>query len=335
MVIVDGRCSQAYALSNSVYQGTVLGPPLWNVFYEDSQDAAHCRSFSERAFADDLNCLKLFDVGAPSIAIHNELRNCQASLHEWEFEATKESFHILHPKCAEGDNFKLLGLTFDTKLVMNVAAHEVAVEAGWRLKALLRCKRFFDERRLVRLFKSQVLSYIEARTTGLYHAPAFFLARVDQVHARFLEEIDLEPVEVLSKYNLPPTCTRRDIFMMGLLHRVVLGKAPPQYQKFIHFATSGHFNRGWAFRAPRHSRQLYDPVDGSQPNIVERSILGLTHTYNVLPQRTVDCKNVPVFKRALLRAVQNYAATGAGNWDVLLKHGVRCMSPSIFQNLFP
>ena len=150
MVIVDGQCSRPYTLSNSVFQGTVLGPPLWNVFYEDSQEAAHCNDFSARIFADDLNCFKLFDVGAPSLRVHDELRSCQASLHEWgeansvKFGPTKESFHILHPKCAEGDNIKLLGLTFDPKLVMNVAAHEVAVEAGWRLKALMRCNCFFQ-----------------------------------------------------------------------------------------------------------------------------------------------------------------------------------------------
>ena len=36
---VEGARSQERVLRNQVFQGTVLGPPLWNVFYEDAQSA--------------------------------------------------------------------------------------------------------------------------------------------------------------------------------------------------------------------------------------------------------------------------------------------------------
>ena len=35
-VIVDGSQSDASPLTDSVFQGTVLGPPLWNQFYADA-----------------------------------------------------------------------------------------------------------------------------------------------------------------------------------------------------------------------------------------------------------------------------------------------------------
>jgi len=32
-VVVGGAKSEEFSMSNMVYQGTVLGPPLWNVFF--------------------------------------------------------------------------------------------------------------------------------------------------------------------------------------------------------------------------------------------------------------------------------------------------------------
>ena len=34
VVIVQGRESAEFIISNQEFQGTVLGPPLWNVFFE-------------------------------------------------------------------------------------------------------------------------------------------------------------------------------------------------------------------------------------------------------------------------------------------------------------
>ena len=47
-----------------VYQGTVLGPPLWNVFYEDAAIAIRVHGFCEIVFAHDLNAFKAFEITA-------------------------------------------------------------------------------------------------------------------------------------------------------------------------------------------------------------------------------------------------------------------------------
>eukprot|EP00969_Alexandrium_andersonii_P169053 7472443-Alexandrium_andersonii.AAC.1 len=38
-VIVKGFCSWEFLMRDMVYQGTVLGPPLWNVVFEDARAA--------------------------------------------------------------------------------------------------------------------------------------------------------------------------------------------------------------------------------------------------------------------------------------------------------
>ena len=47
-----------------VYQGTALGPPLWNICYEDASMAIRCHGFCEIVFADDLNAYKAFEFNA-------------------------------------------------------------------------------------------------------------------------------------------------------------------------------------------------------------------------------------------------------------------------------
>ena len=65
-----------------------------------------------------------------------ELRDAQHEPHFWceanrvVFCFSKESFHLLHRRFWIGDNFKILGVTFDPALLMHEAACEVATDAG-------------------------------------------------------------------------------------------------------------------------------------------------------------------------------------------------------------
>ena len=59
-------------------------------------------------------------------------------------------------------DLKNLGVIIGTKLVMDEAATKVANEAGWKLKSVLRSQRFFTQRDCIDLYRSRILSYIEA-----------------------------------------------------------------------------------------------------------------------------------------------------------------------------
>ena len=54
-VAVGGKFSADMHISNMVSQGTVLGKPLRNIFYEDAAVAIHIHDFCEIVFADVLN----------------------------------------------------------------------------------------------------------------------------------------------------------------------------------------------------------------------------------------------------------------------------------------
>ena len=80
-VVVGGDQSGVTELSNSVFQGTVLGSPLWNMFYADAALATQLLRFVEVVFADDYNCWKPFPGHTDRNEILRQCGACQARLH--------------------------------------------------------------------------------------------------------------------------------------------------------------------------------------------------------------------------------------------------------------
>ena len=167
-----------------------------------------------------------------------------------------------------------------------------------------------------------------------YHAPAFFLSLIDRVQARFFHERNISPEAVVNDYALAPLTTRRDISMLGLLHRVVLGTAPAPLAALFPRMTTARFPRDTRGAAHRHDRQLFDRCDGTQPPMFLRSIFGLVYTYNLLPQHVVIECDLPRFQRKLQIAVRRALATGLQQWPTLFRVGIRNMAVEQFQGLF-
>ena len=65
-VVLRARASSAEPLTNSVFQGTVLGPPLWNTTFADSNRPLTKKGFAATAFASDLNAWKAFRLNRES-----------------------------------------------------------------------------------------------------------------------------------------------------------------------------------------------------------------------------------------------------------------------------
>ena len=115
-----------------VYQGTVLGPSLWNAVYSDSRRAIRATGFLEIIFADDLNAWKKYKPETAHETMFRDMGKCQTELHQWGeanivvFDRGKEGMFTLSRKRPHGDNFELLGVNFDCKLVMHDTVHELA-----------------------------------------------------------------------------------------------------------------------------------------------------------------------------------------------------------------
>ena len=114
-----------------IYQGTVLGPILWDVFFEDVYIPVRKSGFKEISFADDLNSYRRYNGGVDNKLMKKHAHKCQAEVHMWgkakqiTFEPTKESISIISNTDAEGPDFKLMGLWFDTALSMKRAVSDL------------------------------------------------------------------------------------------------------------------------------------------------------------------------------------------------------------------
>ena len=218
------------------------------------------------------------------------------------FDAAKESRHILSVSDPMGDGFRLLGVAFDEELSMSEAVSEIVSAAGWKLRTLLRTRRFYTDSDLISLYKAHLLSFLEYRTPAVYHATRAILSRLDAVQSRFLNNIGVDEVTALAVFQLAPLSVRRDIAMLGLIHRTVVGKGPSQFTE--HFQCQG--------------QSLRDPRRDSKAPLIRRSALGLVAVYNMLPPKIVAAKTVSLFQRELQSVVCKVAQTGHPKWREFL-----------------
>jgi uncharacterized protein YjiS (DUF1127 family) len=304
-VLVGGKASDFFELANMVFQGTVWGPPLWNTFFEDARNAIHEMHFKEMVYADDLNAYRAFPGSTTRKKMLESARLCQEELHQWgkanqvTFEASKESFHIVSKSEPFGKDFKLLGITFDTSLTMAAAVEEVIAAAGWKLKMLIRTRRFYTDAELITFYKSQLLSFIEYRTPAIYHAKRDSLAALDRLQNRFLKDAGVDEDAALTHFNLAPLSSRRDMAMLGMIHRTMLGKGPAQFLQLFKKAAD---------------RKFEDPRSRLGGELVKRSAFGLVAIYNLLPHSCRQANTVKDFQQSIQQLIKERAEEGCQDW---------------------
>ena len=112
------------------------------------------------------------------------------------------------------------------------------------------------------------------------------LHRLDSLQQKILSETGISEERALGEFNLAPLSVRRDIAMLGLIHRTVLGSGPAQFKVLFEkdVRSRDHVTR---LQKSRHSKQLVEHRGGLE--ILQRSALGLTSVYNLLPQ--VFCRS--------------------------------------------
>ena len=87
-------------------------------------------------------------------------------------------------------------------------------------------------------------------------------------------------------FKLAPSNTRRNIALLGIIHRVALRQGPPQFHQFVIRARAIY----------GHSRTLYDPCVGRPQSFFKRSICGLVRYYNMLPEEIIQIKEISAFQ---------------------------------------
>ena len=102
LVRMESVLSESMVLANMVFQGTVLGPALWNAFFGDVAFFVPEGNQEINLFADDLTVDTYCPCNTTDEIIISELQEVQQRTHEWEyrnqvqFDPSKEKFRIMH-----------------------------------------------------------------------------------------------------------------------------------------------------------------------------------------------------------------------------------------------
>ena len=59
------------------------------------------------------------------------------------------------------------------------------------------------------------------------------ISRLDAVQTRFLRDFGVDEVTTRINFRLAPLLSRRDMAMLGAIHRTMLGKGPVQFREFF------------------------------------------------------------------------------------------------------
>ena len=133
----------------------------------------------------------------------------------------------------------------------------------------------------------------------------------------------MSKIGALNIHKLAPLAVRRDIAMLGLIHRTVLGRGPEQFRTIFRAdARAGTEGTG------KHRLQILPMKDdfsdfvlpGSRPaKYIEYSAHGLIKIYNLLPAEIVEASScVPSFQSALQKLVLCRANGGRSDWELTL-----------------
>ena len=127
-------------------------------------------------------------------------------------------------------------------------------------------------------------------------------------------------MEALLNFRLAPLAARRDMALLGLIHRTMLGKGPPHFKRFFQLDESACQNHG-----RRHRLQVKElaahwsdfALPGSRPaEYIEHSMFGLVRVYNLLSPEIVEASaDVPSFQKRLQDMSSSFASAGAPGWQ--------------------
>ena len=220
--------SEDLIIDNSVFQDTVLGPPLWNSFFSDVSVPAQSISGQESMFAGDLNVFQKFNRLQPLPEVTSSLQKCRTNVHRWgrsnrvSFDASREHVIVLHPVQHHGAAFNFLGCLVDTDLRMQSAIDQLTSIVNPKITAMLRSRAYYSVPQLLMQFKTHIWGLMEAHMGGIFHAATYSLAKIDHAQSRCLRELGISPEHALLEFNFPSAHIRRNIDILALLHKRVL-----------------------------------------------------------------------------------------------------------------
>jgi hypothetical protein len=284
------------------------------VFFHDVAFAATGVNTTEAMFADDLSIYKTFDSNCANDVIIADMQAKKQAVHKWgvrnrvTFDAAKEHIVILHPLHGVGEDFKLLGCLIDVQLRMDHAIDSLLARARPKIHALLRTKNMYPVSDLLMQYKTHIWSILEYQNGTILHAAPSALAKLNDMQKSFVHKLLLTEVLAFLDFNFAPAALRRDIGILGFIHKRVLGQCHVSIQRLLPFIAP----------QPRwHDKQLETHIENciARSTLFCRSLFGMVAVYNRLPQDIVESASVKQFQSKLTHMAKQKCDHGCMAWQ--------------------
>ena len=107
---------------------------------------------------------------------------------------------------------------------------------------------------------------------AIYHATQTVLEPLDRSLDIFLRDIQLDARSAFLGHNMAPLSMRRDIAMLGFLHKRMLGDTHGDICSLLPLFLEPEARRCTRFRSDRPSRLFQEPFDGTRPALIRCSV---------------------------------------------------------------
>ena len=203
-VVLDGKSSQKYPVNAGVPQGSILGPTLFLLHTNDLPDVVTCNI---AIYADDTTLYFKYDQASnlwQRLELASELESDLRDTMDWgrkqlvDFNAGKTQLVSLDRSKNTGaidvkmdgsvlekkTSFKMLGLTFSSKLDWGSYIVSIAKTASKKIGALIRSMKFLSPEVALYLYKSTIRPCMEYCCHVWAGAPSCYLEFLEKLQKR-------------------------------------------------------------------------------------------------------------------------------------------------------
>ena len=265
-VVLDGKSSQEYPVNAGVPQGSILGPTLFLLCINDLPDDVICNIAIN---ADDTTLYSKCDQASDlwqQLELASELESDLGDTVDWsrkwhvDFNAGKTqlvSFDRSKNTGAidvkmdgsvleEKTSFKMLGLTFCSKLDWGSYIVSIAKTASKKIGALIRSMKFLSPEVDLYLYKSTIRPCMEYCCHVWACAPSCYLELLDKPQKRICRTVGPSLAA-----SLEPLAHRRNVASLSLFYRYYFCRCSSELAELVPLP----YSRG---RSTRYSDRLHD-----------------------------------------------------------------------------
>ena len=265
-VVLDGKSSQEYPVNARVPQGFILGPTLFLLYINDLPDDVIC---DIAIYADDTTLYSKCDWASDlwqqlelASELESHLRDTEDWVKKWlvDFNAGKTQLVSFDRSNNNGSidgkmggsileeksSFKMLGLTFSSKLDWGSYIVSIAETASKKIGALIRSMKFLSPEVALYLYKSTIRPCMEYCCHVWAGAPTYYLDLLDKLQNRICRIVGHSLAA-----SLEPLVHRRNVVSLSLFYRYYFGRCSLELAQLVPLL----FSRG---RSTRYSEILHD-----------------------------------------------------------------------------